>query len=923
MAFLKVYVQGTERTVFLGDAPLVIGRDAHCDIPIPDVKISRRHCVIEPLGHGAWRVRDLDSGNGTRVNGREVRSHDLAREDVVEVGDAKVLFAGEAAAVVAAPAPAAAAPAPREPARRRAAPRRIPVAYWLGGGGLAIGALVLLLVMHGLGGKERKDPAEEGEYRGVMEARADAERVKFGEMFLARYPRSAHSDDVRAAVDAARGRLSRGEAPGGYDPRGEIKGLRPAEAAAKLEKMLVEASEDRRPAIRAALEEQRGALGSAREGFFAERLAEFRQQVEAGEYARAREIWFFLRGEPDWEPIPPEYASKIVDANRELGNAAAAERSRLLEEEARYEAAHDFARARELLTEALPRFKGTGVDGSLRERLDSLERALKAGPSALPPAQSLVRVDARQRMAALLATFEQRDFAAAASGLRGLAEDARKQRDPGFKELDARAGECEAAAALQAAVVAALSQGDLPKGQLRKRWRVIAGGAAGVKVASKGEEQEFAWAALPADLHLALLEVHAGAVARGWLGLAAAAQALGAPPDMIAALARAYEDEALRPAVDAFVAGRVRKETVPEGGYVVHEGELLLRREFLRRQEEQQIAALTAQLEKAHAAIRGDAVFDKLEKLKRKKDELDVARKFALDLIFDEQKYFYPYRGTGRDGEYQKVQQEVDRRVRAVEEIWGDRTTVSVKASAELERALKQFDEAAAGLRRFIVDVDEKDEEIAFLRSYVGRKFDLATYYRTPEERELLAYTREVMEWNPTVEGDITEVEREQVRVTNLYRIMFGRQPVRIAPKLVLSSRGHCEEMSRLGYFGHFSPTPGRKTPWERMKLQGYDHGVSENCIQGQTNPMGAHLGWCHSSGHHRNILMPPWTEMGTGHYGSFMTQNYGQPPKWSKDAPAAAPVAEDESVPWEEEGAPGEGVPVPEDEGLDYEGDD
>jgi hypothetical protein len=34
---------------------------------------------------------------------------------------------------------------------------------------------------------------------------------------------------------------------------------------------------------------------------------------------------------------------------------------------------------------------------------------------------------------------------------------------------------------------------------------------------------------------------------------------------------------------------------------------------------------------------------------------------------------------------------------------------------------------------------------------------------------------------------------------------------------------------------------------------------------------------------------MPPWTEMGTGHFGSLMTQNYGQAPKWSKEASATA----------------------------------
>jgi uncharacterized protein YkwD len=930
MAFLKVYVQGAERTVFLGDAPLVIGREATCDVPIQDVKVSRRHCVIEPRGGGRWRVRDLGSGNGTRVNGEEIEEHDLARDDVVEVGDAKVLFAGEGAAVVVStPAAAApgAAPAGKEPARRRGK-AKTPVAFWLGGAGLAIGAIVLFLVMQGLGGQERRDPREERDYRSVMEARADTERVQFAEMFLARYPSSEHAAEVRASAALARERLEKGEAPSGYDPRPEIRGLKTTEAIARLEKMLAEAPEERRPAIRAALEEQREILSRSREAFFAERLAEFRQLVEAGEYARAHETWFFLRGEPDWEPIPPEYASRIVDANRDLGNAAAAERARLLEEEARFEAAHEFQRAQQILEGAMPRFKGTGVEGSLRERLDSLEHVLKTGTGTLPPAQSLVRVDVGQKMAALLAMLPERDFASAAKGLRELADEAKRQKDPGFRELDARAGECEAAAALESAVVDALAKGDLPKGQLKKRWRVVSGGPEGVRIATKGEEQEFSWSALPPEIHLALLETRAKDVPHGWLGLAVVAQALGSPPDAMAALAHVYEDETLRPAADAFVAARVRKEAMPDGGYVVHAGEILPRKEFLRRQEEQQIAALNAQLGKAYEAIKADPAFGKLEKLRKRKDELDVARKFALDLIFDEQKYFYPYRGTGREGEYQKVQQEVDRRVKAVQDVWDDKTIVTVKASPELERELKQFDEAVKGLRGYLVDVDEKVAEIDFLRSYLGRKFDLATYYRTPEERYLLAYTKEVMDWNPTVKGDISPVEREQVQITNLYRIMFGRQPVRIVEKLVKAARGHSEEMSKLGYFSHFSPTPGLKTPWDRMKKEGYDYGVSENIIQGQTNPMGAHIGWCHSSGHHRNILMPPWTEMGTGASGNLMTQNFGQAPMWTNQKEPGAKeegqaAGEGQATPWEEEGAAGEGEPSPEDEGPDYEGDD
>ncbi|MGH7163841.1 MAG: FHA domain-containing protein, partial [Planctomycetota bacterium] len=69
MAFLKVIGQGEERTVFLADAPLVLGRGEDTDVLLTDLKVSRRHCAIEPCGPARWRVRDLGSGNGTKVNG--------------------------------------------------------------------------------------------------------------------------------------------------------------------------------------------------------------------------------------------------------------------------------------------------------------------------------------------------------------------------------------------------------------------------------------------------------------------------------------------------------------------------------------------------------------------------------------------------------------------------------------------------------------------------------------------------------------------------------------------------------------------------------------------------------------------------------------------------------------------------------------
>ena len=108
--------------------------------------------------------------------------------------------------------------------------------------------------------------------------------------------------------------------------------------------------------------------------------------------------------------------------------------------------------------------------------------------------------------------------------------------------------------------------------------------------------------------------------------------------------------------------------------------------------------------------------------------------------------------------------------------------------------------------------------------------------------------------------------------------MMFGHRPaVRINPCLVTSSRGHSDDMSRLGFFDHFSPVEGKKTPEDRMKLAGYEmSGCSENIYAGSGSPEAAHEGWIHSSGHHRNILMPGWVEMGSGSAGRDWTQNFG-----------------------------------------------
>ena len=104
---------------------------------------------------------------------------------------------------------------------------------------------------------------------------------------------------------------------------------------------------------------------------------------------------------------------------------------------------------------------------------------------------------------------------------------------------------------------------------------------------------------------------------------------------------------------------------------------------------------------------------------------------------------------------------------------------------------------------------------------------------------------------------------------------MFGHRPLALHPRIAEAARGHADEMAELGYFSHFSPTPGRRTPFDRMAKAGYDFGVSEN-LAAVGSASSAHHAWCRSSGHHRNLLWASHSEFGIGNAGRLWVQNFG-----------------------------------------------
>lgn len=74
------------------DGPLFLGRDPtnHCEVRDPAV--SRKHCSVSEVSGGIFEITDLDSHNGTFVNGSQVTSKTVQHGDRVRVGNSEFVF---------------------------------------------------------------------------------------------------------------------------------------------------------------------------------------------------------------------------------------------------------------------------------------------------------------------------------------------------------------------------------------------------------------------------------------------------------------------------------------------------------------------------------------------------------------------------------------------------------------------------------------------------------------------------------------------------------------------------------------------------------------------------------------------------------------------------------------------------------------
>jgi len=80
------------RRLAVGAAGATIGRSRECEVVVNDPNVSRRHAEVR-LGHDGWMIVDLNSTNGSRLNGELITGAVMLHPgDRIEVGSAAIGF---------------------------------------------------------------------------------------------------------------------------------------------------------------------------------------------------------------------------------------------------------------------------------------------------------------------------------------------------------------------------------------------------------------------------------------------------------------------------------------------------------------------------------------------------------------------------------------------------------------------------------------------------------------------------------------------------------------------------------------------------------------------------------------------------------------------------------------------------------------
>ena len=940
-----------ERQVLLATDPLTIGRD---DGPgstfIAEIKASRRHVTLTPRDDG-FLLEDLGSSNGTWVGEQRIQRKRLYEGDAFRIGDTQLSIvpgASPTAAplvtgtldfvrvdgqlrrprVAAEPAEVAAAQErPARPARHmRRDPRKALNRALIGLGVAAVAFAGVEFALKPSVHAERERAQAHREALTVLAAAhsgADALRREVDE-FRDSYPDAPelamlerhleHTQTRDDAIAHVRGRLQTIAGRVGEMPVSELH----------VELLSLKATLPQVDVVQREFSELMAALERRREERAAEHLQEVATRVEEALKAKALpRAMHTLDAYAKANPFPSQAERDRLTALRERAQTMVTAFVADITKRAEATTAR-LARAK-ILAEGARALQGLPNAGPLRQRLKLwLRRApvqggrsTESGPAGSPTTPTIdpAILSAAKEAEAM---WQGRQWTLAEAAFETLLAD---PPTPILRrEWETRRTECARMLALVEALRVRIPEKGLRRKLSMGSRTVVDAKPVGVVWRKGSAEPELVrWGKMPDSDVLVLLRPSKPTPALR-LAMGVLAGTVGDRAAFVDAMGPLYEGDTpqkLRAEADLVVARHLYgRDDVPEGGYRTHKGAILDRAGHETALREERLAAFRGNIQDTLEALAKESAFKKLGKLAALRDQIDKKRKVALQAIFNEKHYPYPYGNRGSPP-YRYVAAVVAQRVAQVRELWESPLTVRVKRKGRLGKRLEQLQADLAALKRMNApDLPAWESKASrYLIYATGEPFTIQTYFRDERERDLFRYNEWVRtQYNPARTEYAKPEERLQVQITNGYRRMMAYsavvrpgdaeyqaideescesilntgkvlkmtplRAVRIDNRLVHAARAHSIDMTRRGYFSHYSkPNPatgqGSTAPQDRMKAANYrGWSCSENIAINPTAE-GAHRGWCSSSGHHRNILSP-WQDLGVGREGRRWTQNFG-----------------------------------------------
>ncbi len=891
MLKLSIRANGQEHLFETDLVAVTFGRSPDCTIQVSDQAASRLHCRLEQTPQG-WRLVDLESSNGTSVNGRLTNAQLLKDGDVISIG----AFSTVINPVLVAPAPVASqiVNAPRVDHVQRAAVVGASREKEGARGLIAAGVLSAALLAGGAWAVNH--------FYGASSAKVTEQRNVLGQA-----EKQIHRGDLDGAEKSLVALLSKPvHADVHKKARTMLDDVR-AQIAARDAKYQKEAD-----AAFAAAEAARKAAEFQTEFDYATAAADALVVQEC--YGPALDVWKrFAAGNTD-TALAPKIQSRMQEVLK-----AAQDAWETLENRANSLVKMDEPKAAmALVGSSVEKFQGTRYAFLAQDKLAAINR-LAGGTTEVASAESKLSARAQDSLLTVEDLVKARRYSQALRELDGVISGASAAEKAG---LDSRRAEIATQAALFDKLVTAVNAGwfksrPIDAGSDMSAFLVKADDdGLGIDYrdeAGRGGMTTKRWHQIAAEemvdwfrmMELSLDEQ---------VALAAFCYSNGMAYSAAEVLHLVVLKDASRQDAAFQMVARHRGIPVPAGGFVWYEGgfygqdELKYAKlevdakkgasliaqadpkkanegyELYRRVMADQGAGadlksrVTAQYVNALKSRR-TALIKKLQDsqtlagpvvMREMKKELNRRRDEALRAIFDRTAYSDDDKGASG-------QAKVDAAVAQVRELWDNPVPYAAKSIPAVADVVKGVEQSNAWLREMGAGVPDAGSEIAAALAKIGSSVNLREYCMTAGERALLDRHKMITAYNDSHAG-FQSAEKECIRSINEYRFMMGRAALEAHDLLGKAAREHAADMVTNKYFAHESALANKKTPADRCRVAGYPGGgIGENIGQGSESGSSVFGAWLTNSTYHRNMLNDLYTQVGAGTNGTRWVADFGR----------------------------------------------